>query len=144
PNNSMDVRAKQRLYYQRRPLNFTLSLAVSPRLISIVVPLLLRPYDLMIRAELIAKHWLTRGFEVTTHEGLFYVVYYGQGSGFEQVVVNNQVVCKKKTVWWYAPEFEFSVGSLPATIKIRVWVWLAIRSFSLDIDGKRVYFEGKE
>jgi len=98
----------------------------------------------MIRAELIAKHWLTRGFEVTTHEGLFYVVYYGQGSGFEQVVVNNQVACKKKTVWWYAPEFKFSVGPLPATIEVRVWAWLAIRSFSLDIGGKRVYFEGKE
>jgi hypothetical protein len=38
---------------------------------------------------------------------MFYVVYYGQGSGYEQVVVNNQVVCKKKTIWWYAPEFEF-------------------------------------
>ena len=36
-NNSMDVRAKQRLSYERHPLNFTLSLAVSPHVISIVV-----------------------------------------------------------------------------------------------------------
>lgn len=98
----------------------------------------------MIRANLIAKHWLVRGFEVSTNEGLFYVVYNGQGSGYEQVVVNNQVVCKKKTLWWYAPEFDFLIGSIPATIQIRVWAWLAIRSFSLDLGGQRVYSEGKD
>ena len=108
------------------------------------MPLRLRSNEPMIKADLIAEHWLVRGFEVTTHEGMFYVVYYGQGSGYEQVVVNNEVVCKKKTVWWYAPEFKFSIGSIPATIQLRVWAWLAIRSFSLDVGGQRVYFEGKE
>lgn len=108
------------------------------------MPLRLRPNERMIKADLIAKHWLVRGFDVTTREGTFYVVYFGQGSGYEKVVVNNEVVCKKKTVWWYAPEFKFSVGSIPATIQIRVWAWLAIRSFSLDIGGQRVYFEGKD
>jgi hypothetical protein len=38
-NKSLDVRAKQRLSYQRRPLIFTLSLAVSPHVNSIVLPL---------------------------------------------------------------------------------------------------------
>ena len=97
----------------------------------------------MIKADLIVKHWLVRGFEVTTHEGMFYVVYYGRGYGYEQVVVNDHVVCMKKSIWWYAPEFEFSVGSLPATIQIRVWAWMTIRSVSLDIAGQRVYSEGK-
>jgi hypothetical protein len=39
PNKSLDVRAKQRLCYQTCPLNFTLSLAVSPHVNSIVIPL---------------------------------------------------------------------------------------------------------
>ena len=98
----------------------------------------------IIKAELIAKHWLVRGFEITTKEGFFYVVYYGQGDGYEQVVVNNEVVCKKKTTWWYAPEFNFLIGSMPATIQIRVWAWLAIRSFSLNVGDHQVYFEGKQ
>jgi hypothetical protein len=34
PNKSMDVRAKQRLFYQRRPLPLTCVLAVSPHVIS--------------------------------------------------------------------------------------------------------------
>jgi len=35
-NKSMDVRAKQRLCLERRPLSLTLTLAVSPHVISIV------------------------------------------------------------------------------------------------------------
>jgi hypothetical protein len=38
----MDARAKQRLCLERRPLLFTLSLAVSPRVISVVERLLIK------------------------------------------------------------------------------------------------------
>ena len=95
----------------------------------------------MIKADLVAKHRLVRAFEITTHEGRFLVTYDGQGSGYEQILVNNEVVRKKNTTWWYAPEFKFSVGSIPSVIYVRVWAWLAIRSFSLEIGNQRIYFE---
>ena len=92
----------------------------------------------MVKADLIAKRWLVRAFNITTSEGSFLVVYDGQGTGYEQVLVDGEVVCKKKTIWWYAPEFEFSIGSIQAVIHIRVWAWLAVRSFQLTIDGQCV------
>lgn len=60
PNKSMDLRAKQRLCYQRRPLIFTLSLAVSPHVISTVRHLFCYP-DVMTRQifkNLIILQWL--------------------------------------------------------------------------------------
>ena len=42
PNKSMDVRAKQRLSYQRLSLNLTVRVAVSPHVISTVFLVLRR------------------------------------------------------------------------------------------------------
>lgn len=98
----------------------------------------------MITARLIERRWLYRDFDVVTPEGIFKVAYYGRGQGYEEVWLNGEVACHRRSYLWYAPEFEFSIGTLPAVIRVRVWIWLAIRSLSLEVDGRRVYYEGQE
>lgn len=93
-------------------------------------------------AKLVTKRWLIRGFEVSMLSGVYDVVYYGQELGYECVLVNGNVVNKKNSYLWYVSEFQFHIGDLPAKIKIRVWPWLTIRSFTLEIAGNVVYQEG--
>ena len=95
-----------------------------------------------VNAKLNAKRWLIRVFEVSTLSGVQEVAYYGQGMGYECVLVNGNVVSKKNSYLWYVPEFRFHIGDLPAKIKVRVWPWFTIRSFTLEIAGKVVYQEG--
>lgn len=96
----------------------------------------------MVTATLIERHNFIRVFNVITPDGNFEVIYDGEGLGYERVLVNGEVVSKKKTIWWYAPEFKFEIGSIQAIIYVKVWVWLKIRSFVLEIGGERVYSEG--
>lgn len=95
-----------------------------------------------VNAKLITKRWLSRCFEVSTLSGVQEVAYHGRELGYECVLVNGNVVSKKNSYLWYVPEFQFQIGDLPATIKVRVWPWFAIRSFTLEIAGKVVYQEG--
>ena len=87
------------------------------------------------------KAWLYRLFDVTTSERSFKVEYDGKGLGFERVLVQNEVVDLKKTLYWYAPRFEFMIGSLPAVIEVRVWIWLQIKSIRLIVSGEEIYAE---
>jgi hypothetical protein len=98
----------------------------------------------MIIAKLEESRWLRREFDVFTPQGLFRVVYVGDGIGYEEVLVSGEVACHKSTHFWYAPEFNFTIGEYSALIEVRVSIWLTIRSFSLEVDGQQVYFEGKE
>ena len=95
-----------------------------------------------VSARLVVKLWLIRGFEVSMLNGVYEVAYYGRELGYECVLVNGNVVNKKDSYLWYVPEFQFHIGDLPAKIKIRVWPWFTIRSFTLEIAGKVVYQEG--
>lgn len=95
-----------------------------------------------VNAKLITKRWLSRGFEVSMVSGVYEVAYHGRELGYECVLVNGNVVNKKDSYLWYVPEFQFHIGGLPAKIKIRVWPWFAIRSFTLEIAGNVVYQEG--
>lgn len=96
----------------------------------------------MITVKLIERRWLFRSFYVVTPEGDYYVSYFGRGYGYEEIWVNDVVVCHVKSYIWYVPRFEFNIGTLPAVINIRIWSWLTIRSFQLTVNGQRVYFEG--
>jgi hypothetical protein len=98
----------------------------------------------MIFAKLTESRWLRREFEVFTPEGIFKVLYVGDGLGYEEVLVNEEVVCHKSSHLWYAPEFYFTVGEYSALIEIRMTIWMTIRFFSLEIDGLQIYSEGKE
>jgi len=70
--------------------------------------------------ELIEKLGFVRVFEVSDSEGRFEVTYDGEGMGYEQVLVNGEVIAKKRTVLWYAPEFRFNIGAKHAVMYIRV------------------------
>lgn len=95
-----------------------------------------------VSAKLCSKRWLIREFEVSTPSGVQKVTYYGQGLGYECVLVNGSVVDKKNSGLWYVPEFQFQIGDFPAKIKIRVWPWFAIKSFTFEVANKVVYQEG--
>jgi len=94
-----------------------------------------------VTARLDEKGWLYRAFEVTTFEGNYRVIYDGRGLGHESVSVNGKFAAGRTSAIWFIPEFSFSVGSIPALLKVRVWPWFAIRSLELIINGEAVYSE---
>ena len=87
------------------------------------------------------KGWLYRALEVATPEGTYRVTYNGRGLGHESVTVNGAFAAGQMSVLWFIPEFSFSVGSMRALVKVKVWPWLAIRRFELVINGESVYYE---
>ena len=101
-----------------------------------------QPKLFSVSAKLCSKRWLIREFEVSTPSGVQKVTYYGQGLGYECVLVNGSVVDKKNSGLWYVPEFQFHIGDFPAKIKVRVWPWFAIKSFTFEVANKVVYQEG--
>lgn len=100
-----------------------------------------RAYNNWCTAKLDEKGWLYRAFDVTTPEGTYRVTYNGRGLGKESVTVNGKFAAGQMSLIWFIPEFSFSVGSIQALLKVRVWPWCAIRSLELIINGEPVYSE---
>lgn len=95
----------------------------------------------MALANLLGKERLSRSLSVVTPEGVFDVVYDGNGLGYEQVLVNGETAKRTISVWWYVPKFEFNIGNQNAVVKVGVSPLLKISRFSLDIEGETVYSE---
>jgi len=102
----------------------------------------LRATSDIVAVRLVEKRWLVRELEVHTSRGVYNVAYYGRGMGYECVLVNGEVVDKKNSYFWYVPEFRFTIGNLSAVIKVRVWPWFVLRSFTFEVGGSQVYHEG--
>ena len=88
------------------------------------------------------KSWLFLEWEVSIPAGNFRVTYSGHGYGFESVRVDDVIVVKTRSVLWYVPKFEFTIGGLPATVEVRVWPWLMLRSIRLRVGDEVFYTEG--
>ena len=95
----------------------------------------------MIFANLIEKRRLFRKINVITQEGVFEVIYNGQGMGYEEIIVNNKIANRTHSYLWYVPEFEFLVGNLPAKVRVGVSVRMKIKQFSLTVSDENVYAE---
>ena len=95
----------------------------------------------MFIAELIEKRWLYRRFQVLSPNGTFDVVYNGGGIGYEEILVNWQIACRRQSYLWYVPEFEFKIGNANAKITVSIWIWLQIRSFNFEIEDESIYSE---
>jgi len=95
-------------------------------------------------ADLAAASWLVRKFVVHLPRGQSTIEYYGRGVGFESVFVDGFQVKSETSLWWFVPEFRFRVRGYRAKVKVRVWPWLAIKSFELWVDGRLLYHEGPE
>lgn len=93
-------------------------------------------------ATLRRKAWLVREWDVTTPHGPSVVKYSGWGKGYETVFVNHLIAVRTPSVFWYVPRFDFFVGLTPATVEVRVWPWLALRSIRLSLGNKVCYHEG--
>ena len=91
-------------------------------------------------ARLDERGWLYRVFAVATPEGTYRVAYDGRGLGDESVSVNGRLAARRASLW-FVPEFSFFIGSAPALLRVKVWPWLAIRSFELRVNGEQVYSE---
>ena len=94
------------------------------------------------KAALEARAWLRRRLRVDTPDGPFVVEYSGRGIGSESVWINGTRIRGRGDGLWFAPLFEFPLGSVPAAVEVRVWPWLAIRSFHLVVGGEVLYGEG--
>lgn len=95
----------------------------------------------MIFANLIEKHRLSRKFNVITPEGVFEVIYNGEGMGYEEIIVDNQIASRMKSYLWYVPRFEFFIGSSPAIVEVSVSNWHKIVHFTVVIANETVYTE---
>jgi hypothetical protein len=92
-------------------------------------------------AALVARGWLYRALDVTTPRGVFRIIYDGKGMGYESVMVDGKIASRRSGAW-FVPEFIFMIDALPARVCVQVRPWLAIRSFSLEVDGQTIYREG--
>jgi hypothetical protein len=94
----------------------------------------------MFIAELVEKYWLYRKFQILSPHGSFEVVYNGWGVGYEEILVNGEIVCRQSHLW-YVPEFNFKLGNADAKITVSVWAWMQIRAFNFEIENESVYSE---
>ena len=88
------------------------------------------------KATLEARSWLRRRLRVDMPDGAFVVHYSGRGIGYESVWVNGTQVPARGDGLWFAPRFEFPLGSTPAAVEVRVWPWLTIRSSTLSSEAR--------
>jgi hypothetical protein len=95
-------------------------------------------------ANLKRSSWLTRVWEVATPDRTFEIKYVGRIPGYEAVLVDGRVATKVRSWVWFVPRFEFSLGSAPAVLDVRVWPWLTIRSMRLTVEGHICYEEGTD
>jgi len=93
-------------------------------------------------AKLSQKKWLYREWEVSSPAGRFRVVYSGRGSGFESILIDDVIVVKTTSVFWFVQKFEFSIGGLPATVEVRVWPRMTLRAIRLTVGDEVCYSEG--
>ncbi|MCY7376056.1 MAG: hypothetical protein LH472_08810 [Pyrinomonadaceae bacterium] len=87
------------------------------------------------------KKWLWRSFHVVTADGVFEVIYNGKGAGYEEVLVNGEVVCRLPSHLWYVPKFDFDIGNAPSQINVKVSPLLQIISFRLIVGEMEIYSE---
>jgi hypothetical protein len=91
-----------------------------------------------------SSSWLQRTLRVEISDLHFVVRYSGRGVGYESVWINSdRATVVSKSYAWFVPLFTFCLGALPAAIEVRVWPWLALRSFHLVVANQVVYREGK-
>ena len=92
-------------------------------------------------AELLEKRWLFRAVNLTTSKGSFKITYFGKGMGYECVFVNDDLVSKQDSHLWYVPKFIFKYQGMNISVNVRVYPWLTIRKFWIEVDNKTVYSE---
>jgi hypothetical protein len=93
----------------------------------------------LFRATLERASWLRRVLRVCWPEGEQQIAYSGRSLMEERITLDGKLEVKYRIGSWFRPVSRFFMASWPAAIVLRVWPWLAIRSFHLLIDGKVLY-----
>lgn len=93
------------------------------------------------KAELVERRWLFRVVNLTTSKGTFKITYFGRGAGYECVFVNDDLVSKQDSHLWYVPKFAFKFQGMNISVNVRIYPWLTIRKFWIEIDNRTVYSE---
>jgi hypothetical protein len=92
-------------------------------------------------AELVERRWLFRVVNLTTSKGNFKITYFGKGMSYECVFVNDELVSKQDSHLWYVPKFNFKYQGMNISVNVRVYPWLTIRKFWIEVDNNTVYSE---
>jgi hypothetical protein len=89
----------------------------------------------------VRKGLLFRQIELSSPKGNHTIVYNGRGAGYESVIIDGVALKQQNKNFWFIKEFNFTIDSLPAIIRIDVGPLLNIRHFSLEIDRLKIYAE---
>jgi hypothetical protein len=95
------------------------------------------------QVQLVSETNLRRLWTITLPEGRFNLEYDARGLGFEQVLLDGEVVCRRESWVRAAPRFEFHVGNQRAELEVKLTMQPAIGSLCLTLDDDVVYAEGK-
>lgn len=96
----------------------------------------------MTEVNLVQSGRLIREWEITDGPRSCRLTYNGNGTGYESVLINNQILKKTRSWLWCVPRFDFQVYDMPAVIEVRVWPWLVIRAIRLKISDQIFHQEG--
>lgn len=99
--------------------------------------------DFVPLASLTKKGWLCRRLQFPLPDGLHTVEYDGKGLGYERVIVDGETI-HQRSLFWFVPRFDFTIGRWDGEIEVRVWPWLTLRSLVIRIEGHVIYAEGIE
>lgn len=92
-------------------------------------------------AQLIQETWLSRVVNLKTSKGIFKITYLGSGIGFESVFINDKLISKKYSSLWFIPNFSFDCKGINFSVNVRVYPWLMIRKFWIEVNNNIVYSE---
>ena len=94
--------------------------------------------------KLVNKGWLYRKLETSIKDKTLEIEYSGKGLGSEMLAVNGNEIKLLSAGIWYIPKFDVDFDGCSVKVEIRVWPWLALRSFVVSVDDKTIYREGQK
>ncbi|HRH44867.1 MAG TPA: hypothetical protein PKY82_24730 [Pyrinomonadaceae bacterium] len=90
---------------------------------------------------LLKKGWLYRKILINTSDNSFIITYFGKGMGYECVFLDDKIMAKSISVWWYCPQLSFKFGEIDFSVNVRVYPWLTLRKFWIEVNNEVVYSE---
>ena len=91
-----------------------------------------------------SQGWLKKTIEIEMINRSVQIDYSGRTFKFGSAYIDGVPLEADKSTFWFTPKFETLLDGNRYEIEIRVWPWLAVRSFSVSVNEKRVFLEGNQ
>ena len=89
------------------------------------------------------KHgWLQRTIKIEHEDKSVIIHYTGLTLNLGSVLVNGNCVRSQRSRIWFNSKFDFDIRGEHYSLEVRIWPWLAVRSFSLANFNGQVFLEG--